>query len=320
MSIASTMILSILLSGGFLLLLFAVIGFYVWRDASRRKMNPVLWTLVAVIAPAFVGFIIYLLVRSHFPDLACPSCGTAVEKTYVVCPGCGVRLKRACTKCGFPAEENWVVCPKCAEPLLDSENVPEITPPVRKKDQALWKVLLLIFLIPALLFTLLCILNLSVPSGGLQASSLRSYDEEKMEQYQEIPEIWDWLQSSREKDLEGVYVLGYQGRIENEESPGRKETVYLIYRPSTGYMKAVNEGARSSFWRGTDTVITFEDTFDPGWSHAYYPLTCYVYEGDEYRGLELVVDGRRVDYELQVIDFDPSLEAYYIRAGIFEER
>lgn len=201
-----------------------------------------------------------------------------------------------------------MVCPRFAEPLADPEDAPEVTPPVRKKDQALWKVLMLIFLIPALLFTLLCILNLSAPSGGLQVSSLGSYDEEKMERYREIPEIWDWLQSRREKDPEGVYVLGYQGRIENEDSPGRKKTVYLICRPSAGYMKKVDQGNRDSFWRGTDAVLTFEDTFDPGWSHAYYPLTCYAYEGDEYQGLELVVDGRSVDYELQVIEFDPSPE------------
>ena len=40
-----------------------LIGVYVYRDARRRGMNAVLWTLIAVAAPALIGFIIYLLVR-----------------------------------------------------------------------------------------------------------------------------------------------------------------------------------------------------------------------------------------------------------------
>lgn len=312
------MILIGLLAGGLLLVLLFMIGIYVCRDASRRKMNPVLWTLVAVIAPAFTGFIIYLLVRSSFPDLECPSCACSVEKTYVVCPGCGARLRRACPKCGFPAEEDWIVCPKCAETLPADDKM--ITPPVRKKDRTLWKILFLVFLIPAVLFVLLCVLNLSAPTGGMMVSSLRSYDREEMEYYREIPEIWEWLQNSQLKDPEGIYVLHYQTEIEEEDSFGRKKTVYLIYRPSAGYMKEVNQSSKSSFFGGTNAVITFEDIYDPRWSHAYYPLTCYTYEGDEYQGLELVVNSMDMGYELQEIDFDPSLDAYEIRAGIFEER
>ena len=37
-----------------------LIGVYVYRDAVKRNMNAVLWTLVSVFAPYLVGFIIYL--------------------------------------------------------------------------------------------------------------------------------------------------------------------------------------------------------------------------------------------------------------------
>ena len=43
------------------LLLFAIpvlIGVYVWRDAKGRGMNAPLWTLVSVLAPSLIGFII----------------------------------------------------------------------------------------------------------------------------------------------------------------------------------------------------------------------------------------------------------------------
>ena len=70
-----------------------LVGVYVFRDASRRGMNAALWTLIAVLVPILVGFIIYLLVRSSYPDLKCPQCGTPVRESYVSCPQCGARLK-----------------------------------------------------------------------------------------------------------------------------------------------------------------------------------------------------------------------------------
>ena len=41
-----------------LLLIPILIGVYVYRDAKRRQMNAVVWTLVAMLAPTFIGFII----------------------------------------------------------------------------------------------------------------------------------------------------------------------------------------------------------------------------------------------------------------------
>ena len=59
-----------------------LVGVYVWRDASRRGMNAPLWTLVAALAPAFIGLIIYLLVRGSWPDLRCPACGAQAEREW----------------------------------------------------------------------------------------------------------------------------------------------------------------------------------------------------------------------------------------------
>jgi len=46
-----------------------MIGVYVYKDAQSRRMNAVLWTLVAIFAPGLTGFIIYLLVRRDYPSL-----------------------------------------------------------------------------------------------------------------------------------------------------------------------------------------------------------------------------------------------------------
>ena len=52
-------------------LLPLLIGVYVYRDAKRRGMNAALWTLIAILAPSLIGFIIYLLVRGNYSNLKC---------------------------------------------------------------------------------------------------------------------------------------------------------------------------------------------------------------------------------------------------------
>lgn len=84
----------------FVMLLLSVgvqvgIGVYVWRDAKSRNMNALLWTLLAVLAPSMIGFILYLLIRGSYSNLKCPNCGTSINERFAVCPGCGTPLRAA---------------------------------------------------------------------------------------------------------------------------------------------------------------------------------------------------------------------------------
>jgi len=263
-------------------------------------MNVLLWTLVAVVTPVFVGLIIYLLVRGSYSDLECPVCKGDVTGEYAVCPNCGARLKKVCTVCGYPTEEGWSVCPRCAAPL--GGETAEVMPPVHKKDKALWKLLLAVVLIPVLLFAIL-LLNVSVSykGGGNSASRISSYTPEDMEQYRELPEIWDWIAECQEKDPEGIYVLHYQ-----EDLGAQKGSVYLIYRPSAGNEKSVQKTTDES-WFGSTTVLSFEDIDDPAWNHTYHPMTYSSDYSDEFLGLTILVNGKKMDYELTEIGFDPAL-------------
>jgi len=56
-----------------------LLGIYVYRDAAKHGMNPVLWTLITILTPSLLGLIIYLLVRNNYSDLTCPNCGAMVQ-------------------------------------------------------------------------------------------------------------------------------------------------------------------------------------------------------------------------------------------------
>lgn len=141
-----------------------LIGVYVFRDSKRRGMNAVLWTLIAILAPSLIGFIIYLLVRGNYSNLRCPRCDTPVGEHYVVCPSCGSKLRPICPNCSAPVEPDWKVCPRCAQPLPELQE--DIVTPVRPKDKTLWKILLAIVIIPVLLLLVLAVSFSGITGGG----------------------------------------------------------------------------------------------------------------------------------------------------------
>ena len=135
-----------------IILLPFIVGFFVYRDARQRNMNAILWALVAALAPAFIGLIVYLLVRGNYMNLRCPQCSTPVMETYVVCPKCGAKLRPSCPNCKAPVEPDWKVCPRCTTPLPEFQD--DIQTPVRPKDRTGWKILLVILLVSLLLILL----------------------------------------------------------------------------------------------------------------------------------------------------------------------
>src|SRR5699024_2918138 len=130
---------------------------------------------IALLAPTFLGFIIYLLVRNPSADCTCPNCGADVTESYVVCPRCGAKLHAACGRCGAPVEPAWQVCPRCAAPLTQSQA--DVTPPVRRKDRTLWKILVAIIAIPVVLILVSLLLFASVHSSGSASLQYVTRDE-----------------------------------------------------------------------------------------------------------------------------------------------
>lgn len=125
------------------------IGVFVYRDAKQRGMEAILWMLIAVLIPGFIGLIVYLFARTRYSPLRCARCGAAVEETYAVCPQCGTNLRANCPSCGRAVQSNWQVCAHCGAPLNQKQESNIVEAPAVGKSLwvALGIVVLLVFLI-----------------------------------------------------------------------------------------------------------------------------------------------------------------------------
>jgi len=94
---------------------------YVWADAKRRGMSPVLWLLVALLVPYAIGAILYFVVREPLP-MGCPQCGHTVNPHFNFCPACQCNLRPNCPQCRRAIRAGDRFCPHCGA-TLQSETV-----------------------------------------------------------------------------------------------------------------------------------------------------------------------------------------------------
>ena len=280
-------------------LLPLLIGVYVYRDAKRRGMNAALWTLIAILAPSLIGFIIYLLVRGNYSNLKCPRCDATVTEQYVVCPKCGVKLKPSCPNCSTPVEPDWTVCPKCAQPLPEMQN--DIITPVRPKDKTLWKILAAIIIVPVVLLLVLGISFSAVSGGG--SSSLREVSFDEYYADQEVPEstkeyVQNWLEEI-EPEANHVYALRYTHQFDPESKS--KDYYYLIYVPGGGGAERCGFGYSAGLF-STAFKLNLEGTNNQ--DGLYCAMTTSNKVAPQ---LRVTLDGKRLEDEITVVDFNPTL-------------
>lgn len=277
-----------------------LIGVYVYRDARRRGMNAVLWTLIAVIAPALVGFIIYLLVRGGYPDLECPQCGGGVTERYVVCPHCGARLRCACPSCAAPVEPDWKVCPHCAAPLDGAGE--GVTPPRRRPDKALGKILAVIIVVPVLLVITAIAGYLMRPQGGSATLQDITFDEyDRLQPSDTVRNaVHRWLDAMEVRtdrayalryDLPGEY--GYENRY-----------YFLIYVPAGGQQTSMSFGIDSGLF-GSTLDMRLENT---GYSGS---LFCVEAAAEKAPAPNITLDGKRIRCSVQKVDYNPTTFLIY---------
>ena len=89
---------------------------YINADARRRGMRYVMWTLLAMLIPNAIGFILYFILRDPLPR-GCPHCGNSVNHGFAFCPKCGGALAPACPQCRAAVQPEWSHCTKCGARL-----------------------------------------------------------------------------------------------------------------------------------------------------------------------------------------------------------
>lgn len=280
-----------------------IIGFYVYRDARRRGMNALLWALVAAVAPALIGLIVYLLVRGDYSNLRCPNCDALVKEQFVVCPKCGTKLRASCPNCATPVELDWAVCPKCTQPLTEVQM--DVRNPIRAKDKSIWKVLAIVLIVPILLIALL-VLSLSASFAGGSSS----FREVSVEEYHEIMnregyaseaviagKVDEWL-NSIETEMNHAYALRYDYSTE-----AGNEYFFLVYVPDAGYQMNSGMGQSSSIF-GTTLTLELQRT---GISGYLFNITS---SADKAPNLKIVLDGKRIPCDVTTVEYNPTL--FYI--------
>ncbi|MGC2662313.1 MAG: zinc ribbon domain-containing protein [Bryobacteraceae bacterium] len=91
---------------------------YVNRDARRRGMSTLLWTIVAIFIPNGLGIILYFILRQPLCRI-CSQCGNAVQMGFNFCPRCSHRLSPSCPRCQRVVSASDVYCPYCGTALGD---------------------------------------------------------------------------------------------------------------------------------------------------------------------------------------------------------
>lgn len=287
---ASWMILVVM---GLFLIIPVMIGVYVYRDSESRGMNAPLWTLIAVLGPAFVGLIIYLIVRSESGSLKCPQCQSPVTDKYALCPNCGASLKHRCRGCGNPLESSWKQCPSCGLTVPEDQRSPVVE---RSADRGLGKILIAVILIPLLIMGLL--MGGLVSFRGSISSSVGSVDGMRVEDYADVPVVSQWLEECDQLG-DGIYVLEYQG-------PGQGDwikTSYLIYRKGLTGMTSVSVGSSSlGLFRGPALDVSYNDSTSP--SELDYHLYQVDYSAEKVPRLIIQVNGQESPYR-QTLSTEP---------------
>lgn len=281
-----------------------LIGVYVYRDAKRRGMNAVLWTLVAVIAPALVGFIIYLLVRNGYSDLECPRCGAPVMEQYVVCPQCGAKLRPACPSCSGPIEPDWRVCPRCAAPLDGVRN--DAVPPLRRQDKTLRRILIAVIVAPVAIIVLMIVGVASFSSvisytgsATLHEVTFDEYDQEQPSETVRMA-VHRWVRDVQ-GDSDRACALRYDlpGEYDYEN-----KSYLLIYIPSAGHQTHLSFGVNSGLF-GITLKMDLENTGDSG------SLFCVEVNSDKPPKPEITVGGKRIPCSVRTVDYNPTIFPIY---------
>lgn len=101
---------------GFAMIIYFLLLGYVNADAKRRGMSRALWTVIVMLVPNGIGFILYFFLRQPIVG-ACPACGASVQSGFNFCPKCHHQLVPTCAVCQRALRPGDTFCPYCGAKL-----------------------------------------------------------------------------------------------------------------------------------------------------------------------------------------------------------
>jgi hypothetical protein len=146
-------------AAAFLAALWLSLIFWTFRDIRTRSRDPFMRVLSVVIVAllSLPGVLVYLILRptrtleedyqhtleeeallQSLEDASvCPGCSRHVQRDWVACPNCHIKLKKTCSHCGKTIELPWDLCPYCATPVPGSslEEIETITQSLSLDDE-----------------------------------------------------------------------------------------------------------------------------------------------------------------------------------------
>lgn len=274
------------------LLILCILGTYVYKDAKRRQMNPVFWTLLSLLAPGFIGFIIYLVVRTEHSAISCPQCGSPVQERFAVCPSCGFALKNTCPQCAMPLEPGWNICPNCANPIpTEMKRNPAVNP---RTDKGLKWLIVLVILIPVLLclFLIFGLISFTACSNN-PSSSLSAVNIEKDAVVCPDMDLNKWYEECRDQE-EDIYVL-----IASENTEEGVTTKILAYLPhNASCYDAVMDWDEGTLFGRPTVYLNFAQ--DSG-STKTDMLAYFEYEGNKTPEVKVLINNETVSFQEQTV-------------------
>lgn len=248
-----------------------VIGVYVYRDAKARGMEALVWALIAVLAPGFVGLIIYLVARRDHVKLCCPQCGEEVGENYATCPRCGQKLAASCLSCGTPLKADWKLCPRCGTEITEAE--PFIPPVVASgaSGKGLTSVIIVMLMVPVLVvvMTVIGVADYSANTVRYEGGDYADPDFaiERLEEMREEDdrcgvftlqdanvekEVSDWAAEKAKAEKPGLYAKTFlesdQGVLYGRQGECDYSLFYgvtvVVLRPENGASYALTDGSR----------------------------------------------------------------------------
>jgi hypothetical protein len=109
--------------GALIFFCYVMLIVYINVDARRRGMRHVMWTLLTIFIPYFIGAILYFVLREPLM-ISCPKCGLRCKSVFVFCPECGAGLSPSCPACKRPVIPNWHLCAYCGTVLNQESGDP----------------------------------------------------------------------------------------------------------------------------------------------------------------------------------------------------